>query len=159
MTSSSTTTPQPEDATRVWEQLSERVDSLIAIWEAGGEPPQLSDYLPASPRHVRHMALVELIKVDLEYRWQQRSLPKLLEAYAAEFPELTDAGGIPCDLIYEEYQIRRQTSNPPQPSEYYKRFPDQSAAATTLVDARPGAENRHADTGPAYARNRSRPAT
>ena len=65
----------PEIATRVWDQLAEQVDALIAGWESGGEPPQLAAYLAGiEPAH-RRMVLTELIKVDLENRWHNRRAP------------------------------------------------------------------------------------
>jgi serine/threonine protein kinase len=80
------------------------------------------------------MALVELIKVDLEYRWQRQRAPKLVEEYTAEFPELISAGLVPADLIYEEYHIRKQAGDQPQQSEYGRRFPDQIEQLSKLLD-------------------------
>jgi serine/threonine protein kinase len=127
-TSSSSTTPllDPAGATVALEQVSERVDALIAAWESPQRPPVLSEFLPAKPLEMRRLVLTELIKVDLEYRWRQYNLPKSIEEYLAEFPELADRDKVPCDLIYEEYHIRRQSPEPPNPEEYLRRFPAQA---------------------------------
>lgn len=135
-TSSSTTTPllDPAGATVALEQVSARVDALIAAWESPQRPPVLGEFLPAKPLEMRRLVLTELIKVDLEYRWQQHNLPKTIEEYLAEFPELADAGKVPCDLIYEEYHIRRQSAGPPDPEEYLKRFPGQAEPLKRMLN-------------------------
>ena len=83
---------------------------------------------------LRRLGLVELIKVDLEYRWQKRSAPKLVEEYASEFPELVSAGMLPADLIYEEYHIRKQSGDQPAQDEYRRRFPAQIDQLSKLLD-------------------------
>src|SRR5688572_4165548 len=99
----------PVDATRsfsdtvqIWDALADRIETFIGAWESG-EPPRLADHVPEGPRVVRKLALLEMIKVDLEYRWKAGQ-GRLIEDYAHEFPELVDAGA-PCDLIYEEFHI------------------------------------------------------
>jgi len=119
-------TLHPDNATRAWDVLSERVERFIDAWEETGEPPPLADYLPASPAALRRMALVELIKVDLEYRWRDRRLPRRIEEYLADFPELAVADRLPCDLIYEEYHVRRQSGDDVDVQQYFDRFPGQS---------------------------------
>jgi serine/threonine protein kinase len=141
MTSSDTTLPQidPASATVAWDQLSERVDALIAGWESPNRPPAIGSFLPAEPAELRRLILTELIKVDLEYRWQQHHLPKTIEEYLAEFPELSVGGSISPDLIYEEYHVRRQTSAPPDPREYLRRFPQQAEQLRRMLDLQGGA--------------------
>jgi eukaryotic-like serine/threonine-protein kinase len=90
--------------------------------------------LPEQPLELRRLVLTELIKVDLEYRWQQHNLPKTIEEYLAEFPELADGGKLPCDLIYEEFLIRRRTEKPPDGSEYLRRFPAQAEQLRRMLD-------------------------
>ncbi|WP_245721477.1 hypothetical protein [Nocardia crassostreae] len=41
---------------------------FTAAWEAAGAPPELAEFLPAAPE-LRRLCLIELIRVDLEYRW------------------------------------------------------------------------------------------
>jgi serine/threonine protein kinase len=134
--SSSTTRPllDPAGATVALEQVSARVDSLIGAWESPERPPTLSKFLPDQPLEFRRLVLTELIKVDLEYRWQQHGLPKTIEEYLAEFPELAEAGKLPCDLIYEEYLIRRRTAQPPDGAEYLRRFPAQAEQLRRMLD-------------------------
>ncbi|HKD35974.1 MAG TPA: hypothetical protein VKB78_04210, partial [Pirellulales bacterium] len=135
-TSSSSTTPllDPAGATVALEQVSARVDALIAAWESPQRPPVLTEFLPEKPLEMRRLVLTELIKVDLEYRWRQYNIPKTIEEYLTEFPELADAGKVPCDLIYEEYHIRRQSPEPPDPEEYIRRFPTQAEPLRRMLN-------------------------
>ena len=112
-----------DDVSVAWQQLSERIDAFVAAWQKGGEPPAPADFVPTEPPALRRLTLVELIKVDLEYRWQGRRSPKLIEEYLAEFPELADSGELPCDLIYEEYHVRNQHGDEVTIDEYCQRFP------------------------------------
>src|SRR5436309_2184429 len=94
-----------DEATAAWDDLSQRLERFIATW-TNGQEPTFQEYLPTEPPTHRRLVLVELIKVDLEQR-ATRSTLKPLEAYTSEFPELLENGEPPCDLIYEEYHIRR----------------------------------------------------
>ena len=85
-----------------------------------------------SPPGLRRMALVELIKVDLEYRWQEHNLPRSLAEYLEEFPELA-AGGVPCDLVYEEYHVRKQAGDAVDPQQYLEMFPQQAEELGRLL--------------------------
>ncbi|MBI3466009.1 MAG: protein kinase [Planctomycetes bacterium] len=126
------TEPDRDNADEVWELLSDRVEALVAAWEGQEQPPRLEEFLPDETAAVRRMVLTELIKVDLEYGWRERRRPRLLEAYLDEFPELA-AGGIPGDLIYEEYHVRRQSGDDPAREEYFERFPKQAAEIAPLL--------------------------
>ena len=113
------------DASVMWQQLSDHLDAFVSAWQQGEAPPALGDFLPAAPAALRRLTLVEVIKVDLEYRWQQSRAPKLIEEYLREFPDLDTGNGVPCDVIYEEYHIRKQQGEDVSIAEYCKRFPTQ----------------------------------
>jgi eukaryotic-like serine/threonine-protein kinase len=108
---SSTDAMLADDSTQAWAALATQVDALTAAWACGPRPPRLEEFLPAGPPGTRRLLLAELIKVDLEYRWQQYEFPKTIEEYLADFPELSAGTALPCDLIYEEYLIRRHRSD------------------------------------------------
>jgi eukaryotic-like serine/threonine-protein kinase len=143
------TTTTRADETR--QRLAERIDALRAAWDAAAAPPLLPDLIAADAfagkPELRRMILAELIKVDLEFRWQGTEHRKRIEDYVAEFPEI-DSGGIPSDLIYEEYRIRKIAGEHVAPEEYLGRFPEQaeelvrlfgaatSAASTTMAGGR-----------------------
>ncbi len=118
-------------ATFAWDDLSTRLERFIATWDAGNEPT-LVEFLPSEPPSHRRMVLVELVKVDLEQR-TQRGRQKSLEAYTTEFPELLENGEPPCDLIYEEYHIRRTAGENVAARDYFDRFPKSAAALRRLM--------------------------
>src|SRR5262249_8838178 len=78
---------------------------------------------------------------DLEQR-TSRGCAKQIESYVAQFPELLENGEPPCDLIYEEYHIRRTAGQPVAPREYYERFPRSAEALRRLM----GGEDLSAST-------------
>ncbi|MDX1964805.1 MAG: serine/threonine-protein kinase [Pirellulales bacterium] len=119
--------------TLVWEELSRRVDAFCAAWESPDPPLDLRPFLPAEDPTIRRLVLIELIKVDLEYRWVRHDLPKHVEEYGGDFPELLEKGEFPADLIYEEFHLRSQTPAPPPAQEYYHRFPGQEALLRKLI--------------------------
>jgi serine/threonine protein kinase len=119
-----------DDTGRHWELLTERLEAFVSAWDAAAQPPALADYLPDSPPALRRLVLVELVKVDLDYRWQ-RKMARPVEEYGRDYPELA-AGGMPCDLIYEEYHIRKRAGEEVQPGDYLARFPAQADALGRL---------------------------
>ncbi|MGE0605902.1 MAG: serine/threonine-protein kinase [Pirellulales bacterium] len=135
-------TLQPDSSTQDWNVLADCVDGFLASWKSGDDPPDLGKHVPADPRHVRCLVLVELIKVDLEQRWRGQRAPRLLETYVQEFPEITVAGEIPCDLIYEEYHIRKQSGDAVNVQQYFDRFPQQAEVLGRLL----GVEAPHLTT-------------
>ncbi len=120
-----------DDAQQMWDVLSDRLEAFVKAWEEE-TAPAIERFLPADPPELRAMALVELVKVDLEYRWRPGGQPKHLEDYAQQFIELA-GGGMPCDLIYEEYHVRKQAGETIATREYFDRFPHQSAELGRLL--------------------------
>ncbi|MFI6431474.1 protein kinase [Rhodococcus oryzae] len=100
------------------------VRRLVADWEATRSPSDLSDYLPDAAA-IRRAALVDLIMVDLEYRWLRGGQPKRIADYCREFPELL-AEPLPPELVYEEYRVRRASGASVEPEEYLRGFPQQA---------------------------------
>ncbi|MEC3957994.1 serine/threonine-protein kinase [Nocardia sp. CDC153] len=87
--------------------LASMIARFTAAWEDAGTPPRLAEFLPRAPE-IRRLALIELIKVDLEYRWIRYDFPKRLAEYRAEFDELR-SGPLPPDLAYEEFHALRRS--------------------------------------------------
>ncbi|HTI51842.1 MAG TPA: serine/threonine-protein kinase [Planctomycetaceae bacterium] len=115
--------PSLDDTAQVWSILAGQVERFLNVWETGNSPPDLAAFLPTAAPAVRRMTLIELIKVDLEYRWQSRR-PRPLTDYVREFPELAD--DLPPDLVYEEFHIRKQAGEAVDVEEYLARFPQQA---------------------------------
>ena len=125
---------ETEPGTLAWERLGAEVDALCRAWSGDQLPPNLASFLPPDQDALRKLLLAELIKVDLEHRWLHHGLPKRLEEYLEEFPELAAHGGLSCDLIYEEFHIRSQTDEPPTIQEYLDRFPAHAEQLGRLLD-------------------------
>jgi len=112
-----------------------------AAWREGQRPrieeflaEALAEHLAESKRRL----LVELVLLDLEYRWRAwaqwkwppgaapttDSLPDRLrlEDYASRYPAFGPTDAIGVDAIAEEYRIRRQVGDAPTPAEYLERF-------------------------------------
>ncbi len=123
--------PNAEAATFAWDDLAQRLERFIATWDAGNEPT-LAEFLPLDPPTLRRLVLVELVKVDLEQR-TTRGRKKPLESYTTDFPELLENGEPPCDLIYEEYHIRRTAGENISAREYYEKFPKSADALRRLM--------------------------
>ena len=120
------------DADQLWELLAERLETFVEAWETNPEPT-LGDHLPEAPPELRRLALIEMIKVDLDYRWQRDPPGPLVEDYATDLPELEADGGLPVDLVYEEYHIRRRVGDQVDGDEYFDRFPGQETQLRRLL--------------------------
>jgi serine/threonine protein kinase len=120
-----------------WDRVADAIDGLSDAWEsflsAGGDPPDLGRWLPSDDQDLRGLALPELVKVDLEYRWQCGNHPRKVEAYAEQFPELGQADSLPVELIHEELQVRMQAGDEVTEDEVYRRFPKQATVLCELM--------------------------
>ncbi|MBB5916968.1 serine/threonine protein kinase [Nocardia transvalensis] len=127
------TAPDPgaDRATATQTALTSLVALFAGQWQAAGAPPDLSAHLPAEPA-LRRTALIELIKVDLQERWQRSDAALRLADYRAQFPELA-AAPLPPDLIYEEISARSRRDDIDL-SEYEQDYPSQMARITEGYD-------------------------
>jgi predicted Ser/Thr protein kinase len=88
--------------------------------------------LPPKGDPLRYPALVEMIKIDLQRRWQVgQRVP--LESYLSSLPELGTPETVTAALIYAEYEARQQLGPPPDLAQLEQRFPRQAAAFRKLV--------------------------
>ena len=124
-----------DQARQSMDVLASFLDAFVAAWEASPMPPDLNPHLPQAGE-IRRLTLIELIKVDLEYRWLSRGCPKRLPEYVAEFAEL-QAGHVPCDLIYEEFHIRKQSGQNVSAEDYLREFPGQTVELASILGLKP----------------------
>ena len=89
--------------TQFFDSLAACLDAFIAAWEAEDSPPHLPAYLPKDDPKLIPYALLELVKVDIEYRWS-RGVGRTVDEYVSDFPMLETGEGPPPDLIYEYTQ-------------------------------------------------------
>ena len=127
------------------DDLESRILSFERAWQRNG-PTEIADYLkpPCGPTSTgRRRLLIELIAVDLEFRWGNGSgepgthQGANLEGYAAKFPELGSLDQWPLELIGEEYRVRRRWGDRPTHADFLSRFParrDQIQAELVRID-------------------------
>jgi eukaryotic-like serine/threonine-protein kinase len=103
-----------------WPVLDEILDAFETA-RARGERADLAEFLP--PRdHPQYLAILcELIRVDLEYSWQD-GRPHRLAHYRGRFPELFEDRQCFEEITFEEFRLRRQAGEHPSPREYRRRF-------------------------------------
>ncbi|WP_280269458.1 serine/threonine-protein kinase [Nocardia wallacei] len=119
------------------------VTAFAAAWESGARPPEIGDYLPDA-RTLRLDALIELIRIDMRYRWLSRSpgsrvaepspASRRLHEYCSEFPELVPQA-LPASLVYEEFVIRRHSGERVDPRDCLREYPDQAPQLRELLNA------------------------
>lgn len=117
--------------TAEWGELTRCVEQFSRAWDAGPAPDP-APFAPPQPPLLRRLVLAELIKLDMERRLAA-GLFQALEAYTARFPELCVDGEPPCDLIYEEFHLRRMAGQAARLEEYCRRFPRHAEALMRLV--------------------------
>lgn len=88
----------------------------------------LLDRPPALAGEERWGLFVELICIDMEFRWhghprgQHHPERALLESYAANYPELGSLDQLPIEVIGQEYRVRCQRGDRPTHSDFLSRF-------------------------------------
>lgn len=109
------------DSQSMLNALTEIMEQFVQAWESKASPPDLNQYLQNHQQPNRFL-LIELIKIDLEFRWQQFNFPKRIMEYFEEFPALLEES-VPVDLLYEEFHLRRQNGFDADPAEFLNLFP------------------------------------
>lgn len=107
-----------------WSTLTAAIEGFEQAWQATSHP-HFASFLPAGPATLRQRVLVELVKVDQEYRWkcgEQRTL----EAYLAEWLELQAVPGAVVELLSAECLTRAIFDTLPTRIELCARFPEAS---------------------------------
>lgn len=118
--------PLQETTVADWDELTRHLEAFVGEWEAHGFGPLLNDHLPPRESDLRRLVLIELIKVDLEFRHRAGGPVLRLEDYLAEHPELGVPDGLPVELIFEEYHVREATGETVAVDEYLQRFPERA---------------------------------
>ena len=132
-----------------WDQVQKVANSFKTALKTAPHA-DLEHFLPTQGR-VRPWALVELVKIELAYRWEHgRGL--LLDHYLEKFPDLGPAKELPAALVYEEYRLRHLYGDSPPLTTYKARFPEQFAELQRLAREQPvtGHEPTAAPHGPPF---------
>ena len=141
-------TLNPDRSSVLERRLEQQLEAFDVAWQSG-KCPNIDDFLVGFPideptvAELRRELLVELIKVDLEYRWRQSAttdtvrsraaIPRspggdseaapLLEDYLRRYPEIGPWDQMPLDLIGEEFLVRRKWGDAPSADAFRERFP------------------------------------
>ncbi len=102
--------------------------------------PEIRSFLLSGGSDDRESLLLELIKIDLEYRWKS-GRAALCEDYYELAPEFLSQPAIQRDLLGEELNVRKSLGQLPELSDWLRRFPDcadmfppVAGAALTKID-------------------------
>lgn len=121
----------PDGSTMTDDDLESRCLRFEQDWARRG-PVSIADFLEGPPigsTSDRRRLLVELVAIDLEFRWRGArrdvgSPERLgLEDYVARFPELGPLDGLSAGLIGEEYRVRHRWGGRPSHEGFLARFP------------------------------------
>jgi serine/threonine protein kinase len=118
-----------------WRELESRADRFASALRAGGDL-DWEEHLAGLSGNVRHAALHEFIKIDLESTWK-RGGRLFLDDYLRRFPELGGPYDLPVHLVYEEYRIRTTLGDKPEADSYLTRFPHIAETLRGLLGSNP----------------------
>jgi len=102
--------------------LDEAVEGLENSWQASGDG-DIARFVPPPGHALRERVLVELIKVDQEYR-SASGQPRRLETYLTDWPELSGKASVAHELLEAECLTRATFGLLPTAEEIESRFPD-----------------------------------
>jgi serine/threonine protein kinase len=125
--------------TQEWQRLQNLLEPFERAWHDRAGPDAVIDLAPFAPPPgdpLRRLAVLELIKADLEFRCRH-GLPARVESYLEQFPDLGPAGELPPQLVWEEYRVRQRLGDRPPLTEYRARFPEQFPALLRLAEEDP----------------------
>jgi serine/threonine protein kinase len=106
--------------------LASWLDDFERSWNEGRLSARVRE-LPTQGNPLRRAALVEMVKIDLERRWQA-GRRVLLDAYLKSYPELGTPETVPVELILHEWQVRKRFgSTSAVLADYSRRFPAHAA--------------------------------
>ena len=102
-----------------------RLEAWLVEFDRGWNEQRLKVWLRRLPLQgdaLRRPALIEMVKIDLERRWQQGQRASL-ESYLKVLPELGTQASVPADLILAECKVRQQFDTPLDLEALAQRFP------------------------------------
>ena len=105
-----------------WTRLDAAVGQLEESWRTASDAT-LGQLVPPCGDPLRGRVLIQLVKIDQEYRWRA-GRRKLLEAYLADWPELAAESDIMTELLEAECRTRAMLDVLPAPEELRARFPE-----------------------------------
>ena len=126
----------PASSGRTWEEASSPTAVSLtrrfeAAWRAAnGRRPDPDHFLPPEP-HAHPAARLALLRADMNLRWQDGDRVGV-ESYLARYPDLGDEALVA--LIYEEFCLREDADEAPDPAEFEARFPAVAPGLRRVLD-------------------------
>ena len=112
-------------------------ESAIEAFEqkrAANPSVRIADFLPPPGTDSYLKLLIELIRVDMEFSWNEGN-PRAISDYLQQYPELKRDKQALAEVGYEEYRQRRLAGQKPSPVEYHQQFQiDVAAWPVALID-------------------------
>jgi len=121
---------------RTWEEASSPVAVRVTrqfetAWrESNGRRPDPDAFLPPDHRD-RPGARLALLRADLGLRWEAGERVEV-EWYRERYPDLDDETLVA--LIYEEFCLREDEQEAPDPADYRRRFPEVASRLRRVLD-------------------------
>ncbi|AGA25279.1 serine/threonine-protein kinase [Singulisphaera acidiphila] len=121
---------------RTWEDASSPVAVHVArrfetAWRRSkGRRPEPDDFLPPNGLD-RPGARLALLRADIALRWEAGE-KVMVEWYRDRYPDLGDETLVA--LIYEEFCLREENQDTPDPAEYRARFPEVASRLRRVFD-------------------------
>ena len=94
----------PEWDDEAWDKVDAAAARFEQMWH-NGETPFLADFVPPSDQPERFLILKAIVKLDMEHRWGVGESPRV-EAYLADWPELSQSTATIVELLQAEFRIR-----------------------------------------------------
>lgn len=101
-------------------EIDKYLDAFESIYHRDGFA-SLEDFLPGTAHPFYLQILKELVRIDLEYRWD-RNEPWSAAMYFEKFPELRVEKTVLHDIAFEEYRQRQLAGQRPSPEEFAARY-------------------------------------
>ena len=133
-----------DDGTVVWSIVEQQLDAFCQAWDETEHPPAMQDFVGDQDGVVRRLILMDLIKVDIEFRMPNPDWEQPMEFYLDAWPELAPDKVVPAELLYEDVFHRRSNGLEVDLKDYRKRFPESIEALNRLLGT---SENSLASTG------------
>lgn len=134
ITRSMATSSQPFSFEDIPPELEAAVEAFLTAWNDAELPPAIDEYLDTCDTIHRRLLAIELVKIDIEHRWQL-GLRKFIEDYVVEIPELEEE--LCPQLVLEEFRARRLAGDTVDSQDYVHRFPLLSSALEKLLAVDP----------------------
>lgn len=113
MTHVATDEPMGQTVPGLWRAIGNAVEQLEDAWSSGS-PMSLEDLLPAPGNPFRLRMLIELVRVDQEFRWKSGE-NWLIEAYLEKWSELGREPSHLLELLTSECVTRIGLGQSPTP--------------------------------------------